>query len=347
MSLRTLRFILLLLVLTACASSPLEQARKHFDEGRGEEALAVLQQAMKDDPGALSPRSEYFRLRDLLAAQWLAQAEAARAGGELELAEGLYRRVQQYGAGNARAGAGLEQLAADRRHRALIAAAEKLVKEERYREAQDVLRPVLVENPQSRDARRLQRAIDEKLVKPAIAAVELKTTSAKPISMELRDVTVRSVFDALQRGSGVSFVFDRDVRTDQRTSIALKNASLEDAIRVLLLSNQLEQKILNDTTVFVFPNTPQKLREHQELVVKAFYVVNADVKQTANMIRTLVKTRDIFIDEKINLLVLKDTPSAVQLAERLIAAQDLIRCSCSRSSRPTTPPRCSPTRASG
>ena len=26
------------------------------------------------------------------------------------------------------------------------------------------------------------------------------------------------------------------------------------------------------------------------------------------MIRTLVKTRDIFLDEKINLLVLKDTP---------------------------------------
>jgi general secretion pathway protein D len=37
----------------------------------------------------------------------------------------------------------------------------------------------------------------------------------------------------------------------------------------------------------------------------------------------VVKTRDIFIDEKINLLVIKDTPDAVRLAERLIAAQDL------------------------
>src|SRR4029079_7700046 len=49
----------------------------------------------------------------------------------------------------------------------------------------------------------------------------------------------------------------------------------------------------------------------------------AHVKQTASMIRTLVKTRDIFIDEKINLLVIKDTPAAIRLAERLIAAQDL------------------------
>jgi general secretion pathway protein D len=113
------------------------------------------------------------------------------------------------------------------------------------------------------------------------------------------------------------------VRTDQRTSIALRNASIEEAISLALLTNQLEQKVLNETTVFVYPSTPQKLREHQELVVKAFYVANADVRQTANMIRTLVKTRDIFIDEKIGLLAIKDTPAAVRLAERLIAAQDL------------------------
>ena len=41
------------------------------------------------------------------------------------------------------------------------------------------------------------------------------------------------------------------------------------------------------------------------------------------MVRALVKTRDLFIDEKLNLLVIKDTPNAVRLAERLIAAQDL------------------------
>src|SRR5256714_5911448 len=92
---------------------------------------------------------------------------------------------------------------------------------------------------------------------------------------------------------------------------------------MVMLTGQLEQKVLNENTVFVFPNTPQKLREYQELVVKGFYLANADVKQTANMIRTLVKTRDVFIDEKINLLVIKDTPAAIRLAERLIAAQDL------------------------
>src|SRR5207248_4410147 len=77
------------------------------------------------------------------------------------------------------------------------------------------------------------------------------------------------------------------------------------------------------TTPPINPTTPQKLREYQDLVVKTFYIANADVRQTANLIRTILKTRDIFIDEKLNLLVMKDTPNAIRLAEKLIAAQDI------------------------
>lgn len=311
--------------LAACAGMPttVEEARKRFAEGRGEEALAVLEKAANEKPNDAAVRSEYIRLRDLVMAQWLSQAEMLRQAGQFEAAEALYRRVLKQDEANARAASGLAQLETDRRHRALIAHAEQLVKDEKYREAQDVLRPVLNENPHDRDARRLQRLIDEKLVKPVMVSAELKPTTAKPISLELRDVTLRSVFEMLQRASGLSFVLDREVRTDQRTSIALHDASVEEAIKVILLANSLERKVLNPTTVFVFPNTPQKLREHQELVVKGFYVANADVKQTANMIRAVLRTRDLFIDEKIGLLVIKDTPTAIRLAERLIAAQDL------------------------
>lgn len=319
------KIAILCLMLAACSSIPpsIEEARKRFGEGRGEEALALLQQAARENPNDAAVRGEYFRLRDLQVAQWLAQAEVLRASGQFDLAETLLRRVQTHDAGNARAASGLVQFATDRRDREVITAAEQLAKSGKFREAQDLLRPVLAGNPQQRDARRLQRAIDEKLVRPVIVSAELKPATARPVSLELRDVTVRNVFEVLQRATGVSFVYDRDVRTDQRTSITLREASVEEAIRLVLLTNQLEQKVLNETTVFVFPNTPQKLREYQELVVKGFYLANADVKQTANMIRTLVKTRDIFIDEKINLLVIKDTPAAIRLAERLIAAQDL------------------------
>src|SRR5688500_14042350 len=142
-------------------------------------------------------------------------------------------------------------------------------------------------------------------------------------SLVMIDAALPASGDVISRTTVVSFVLDRDVRADQRTTLVLRNAAPEELIRLVLATNQLEQKVVNETTVLVFPNTPQKLREYQELVVKTFYLANADVRQTANMIRALVKTRDLFIDEKLNLLVIKDTPNAVRLAERLIAARAL------------------------
>jgi general secretion pathway protein D len=317
--------LVLLVVVAACATgpAPIDDARKRFDEGRSDEALALLQKTLRENPEDNALKAEYFRMRDVAVAQWLAQADALRQGARFDAAEALYRRVLGHDPVNPRAQAGLTQIEADRRHAAAVAQAEQLVRGGKFREAQDMLRPVLTENPQQRDARRLQRTIDDKLVPPVIVSAALRPASPKPISIELRDVTLRNIFETLQRATGINFIFDRDVRTDQRTTILLRDAAIEDAIRMVLLTSSLEQKVLNENTVFLFPNTPQKLREYQELVVKGFYLANADVKQTANMIRTLVKTRDIFIDEKINLLVIKDTPAAIRLAERLIAAQDL------------------------
>ena len=313
-----------ILAIASCATERvLEQAREQTLAGRGEEALALLDKAARESPDNRAYRNEYFKQRELLVTQWLAQAEALRLGGQPEGAEAAYRKVLRHDAANARAAAGLAQIEADRRHRSGLAEAQKLFDAQKYREAQDMLRPVLVENPQQRDARRLQRLIEEKTVKPALVIPRLKPSATRPVSVELRDVTLRAVFDVIARTSGLSFVFDKDVRTDQKVSFSVRDAEIEDLIKLVLATNQLEQKIINETTVLVFPNTPAKLREYQELVVKSFYLVNADVRQTANMIRTVVKTRDVFIDEKLNLLVIRDTPNAVRLAERLIAAQDL------------------------
>jgi len=194
------KIAILCLLLTACSSIPpsIEEARKRFGEGRGEEALALLQQAARENPNDAAVRGEYFRLRDLQVAQWLAQAEVLRASGQFDLAETLLRRVQTHDAGNARAASGLVQFATDRRDREVITAAEQLAKSGKFREAQDLLRPVLAGNPQQRDARRLQRAIDEKLVRPVIVSAELRPATAKPVSLELRDVTVRNVFEVLR-----------------------------------------------------------------------------------------------------------------------------------------------------
>ena len=313
-----------LCLLAACATNPaIDTAREHWDAGRPEEALVVLDQASKAAPNNHIYRAEYFRQRELAIAQWLAQAETLRQSGQIAHAQAAYQRILKYDDQNARARAGMAQIDNDLRNNRIVAEAEALIKTNKFLEAQDLLRPVLSENPAHREARRLQRVIEDKTVKPAIVTPRLKTTSNKPISLDVRDLTLRAVFDVISRSTGLSFMFDKDVRPDLRATINIRDANVEELIRFILVTNQLEQKLVNETTLLIYPNTPQKQREYQELVIKSFYLANADVKQTANMIRTLVKTRDIFIDEKLNMVVIRDTPNAIRMAEKLIMAQDL------------------------
>ena len=319
-----LAWLALGLLLAACATyTVIDDARQLLERGRGEEALAMLDKAASEPDADPAIRSEYNRQRDLLALQWLGQAEAMRQAGQFQIAALLYQRILKYDPRNARAREGLAQLETDLRHRAIIASAQKLAAAGQYRAARAALEPVLQENPTQREALRLKRRIDDKLMPSALAELELKPASKQPISLELRDVTLRSLFQVLSRTYGINIVLDKDVKADNRTDIALREASFDEAMRIIVMTNQLEQKVSSSNTVVVFPNTPAKRREYQDLVVKSFYLSNADVKQTATMIRSVVKTRDIFVDEKVNLVVIRDTPESVRIAERLIAAQDL------------------------
>jgi general secretion pathway protein D len=141
--------------------------------------------------------------------------------------------------------------------------------------------------------------------------------------VQFRDATLKLVFDALSRSTAINFIFDREVKTDLKATIYAKDVPVEDAIDLILLPNQLEKKVLSENTVLIYPNTPNKQREYQDLVMKTFFLENANVKQIINMLRTMLKTKDLYIDEKLNLLVMRDTPDTVRLAERLIAAQDM------------------------
>jgi general secretion pathway protein D len=89
------------------------------------------------------------------------------------------------------------------------------------------------------------------------------------------------------------------------------------------MTNKLAEDVLDDNTVLIYPATAEKLRDYQQQVVKSFYLANADVKKTVEMIKTILRTKDVFIDDKTNLLVMRDTPEVVRLAEKLIATEDI------------------------
>jgi general secretion pathway protein D len=73
----------------------------------------------------------------------------------------------------------------------------------------------------------------------------------------------------------------------------------------------------------VFPSTQAKLKDYQNLMIRSFYFTNTSAKQVSVLLKTMLKTKDIFVDERLNMLVMRDTPEVIRIAEKLVAANDL------------------------
>ena len=286
--------------------------------------LASLEKAAREEPDNLEIRAVLARQREAVAGRLLTEAQNARSSGDLDAAERGFRHVLELNQRNERAQVGLAAIDMDRRHIEALKQAEVLLERNDYTAAEAGIRSVLQENPMQRDARRLIKQITEfELRAGSMEQPILKTGFKQPITLEFRDTGLKSVFEIMARTAGINFVFDKDVKQDTKTTVFLRNTYIEDVFKLLLMTNQLTHKVLNENSVLIYPNTPAKQKEYQELVVRSFYVANVEVKQMVAMVKGLVKTKDIHVDEQLNLFIMKDTPAAIRLVERLVTLNDL------------------------
>ncbi len=324
-NLKLVGLCLLTIIMISCANDMVP--RKVLDltnVGRLEDGLSKLEQVANGAPGNMSYRADFVRERDRVINQLLLLGDRMREQGQQDEAASYFQRVLHIDPENAHAKSGIESIAMDRRHDTAVEEARGLIEKGDLDSAQAKLQNIFLENPTHAEALVLKRDIEDRRAKSVQMSMPiLQSKFKKPITLQFRDANLKMVFEALSRTSGINVLLDREVKNDLKTTIFVKDASVEDTIGLILMQNQLEQKVLNENTVFIYPNTPAKIKEYQELVIRTFHLTNADAKQMQTMIKTMLKTKDIFIHEKTNSLVMRDTPEAVQLAEKLVAAQDL------------------------
>lgn len=311
-------------LLGGCAgNSKYYEGQQLTQQGRDEDALVKLQEAVAADPRNPEYRAALIRTRDRLLAKLVEDAERAVATGQTESATRLYRQILTLDPGNARARAGLVRIEREPRHAKLLSEAEALQAKGEVDGATQRLRQILTENSEHAAARALLRTIADSAPRPG-AAPQMSAALRKPVTIEFKDAPLRQIFEVLARTAGLNFLFDRDVRADARTSIFLRNSTVESAVGLLLLTNQLDQRIIDASTIIIYPNTPAKAREYQQLVVRTFWLATADARQVANTIRTIARTRDVVVDEKLNMIIVRDSPEAVRMAEKLVALHDAL-----------------------
>lgn len=313
--------LLVFALLSGCSSVP-QDAERLNQSGQYEQAWALLNDAAKKHPDNNQVRSALLRQRELSVGRLATQAQLALGSGRVDQATGLMAKLNAMDAQHPRVVALRTELARQQRHEEWLKQARVAEQAGRLDEAQARLRQVLAEAPGHPEARGAMLRVRDRVAPPA-ALSTLGPEYRKPVTLEFREAPLRSVIEGLGRTTGVNFVFDKDVRPEAKVSVYLKDVSVDEALRVILSTQQLARKLLNERTVLIYPATQAKAREHEELVTRNFYLVNADVKQAQTMVRSIAKTRDLFIDERLNLMVVRDTPAVVQLVERLVAGLDL------------------------
>lgn len=323
-SVQLLTALLAAALLSGCLSNPaIRESSRLMAEGRSDAAIQRLAEASREDPEDAELRAHFMRQRDQAVGRHLAAADEARAASRPREAETLYQRAQALDNGNPRAQAGLAALARDRRHTALIQEGSTALSKNNPSLAELNARTVLAEVPGHAAARALLQAVQEAQARNDARALAAKTPPPRPVTLEFRDTPLKTVFEVLSRSSGLNFVFDKDVKSDTKVTIFVRKATVNEVVRLILATNQLESKQLNDNSLLIYPKTAAKTKEHQEMVVKSFYLANIEAKQAQTMLKNVLKGKDIYVDEKLGLLVIKDTPEVIRLAERLIESIDL------------------------
>jgi general secretion pathway protein D len=311
-------------LLSACMTpTTMDDSKALLDAGQPEAALALLADAMKKDPMNKEARVTYYRTRDQLVNQALVAADRARNAGNVDEAKRQADFAQRLDPDNQRMQIMQRSLKEDARRAERLRDAENLFQKKQYAEAEVIARALQSENPANATVRNLLRRLDEAQSAAVTDAPVLKSSIAKAITLEFRDTPLRSVFEAISRTAGINFIFDKDVRADTKVTVFVRNTSIDEVIRMVLTTNGLDRKMLNENSILIYPAIAAKQRDYQELVTRTFYLTNTEAKQAQALVKSVVKTRDTFIDEKLNLLIIKDTPDAVRMAERLVQQLDV------------------------
>ena len=314
---------LLALALAGCAAQmAYRDGRELVEQDKVEEGLLKFREAIAKDPGNAQYKAAFLQARDRNAVRLLEQAERSRAAAKPALALQDYRRVLAFDPANERARAGMLSIEMDERHARMMEAAAASVDKKEYEQARLKLGAILGERPQHEAARLMLARVNDQFAAPA-AEDALAAAFRQPITIEFRDAPLRQVFEVISRRSSLNFVFDKDVKADQRTSIFLKNSTVEAAIYYLMVGNQLAHQVMDGNTILVYPNSAVKMKEYQELTVKTFFLANAEAKTIVNTLKTILKARDVVADEKLNLVIMRDNPEAIRIASRLVALQDV------------------------
>ena len=304
--------------LVSCSEMPFHQKQQALQP---QERFDQAEQRLKNNPTDKDAKVDLANQRYRLINQYFAVVTDALKANDTELAKAYLGKILQIDANNPRALDTIKQLELLAQHDISVVMAQDLLANGNSKEASKILRQVLIENPNYLVARKLLQDINDKDIKDQITPRKLKLKAASAVTLDFRDANLRNIFQVISISSGINIVLDPNLRSDLKASIYVKDASVEEVLDFLLLMHQLNKKVLTENSILIYPIA--KAAQYEDLILRTYYLNHAEAKQTASLIKAMMPIKDIFIDEKLNMITMKATYEQLQDIEKLINNEDL------------------------
>ncbi len=311
--------VLGILGMSGCAllvSPDVKRGDQHLAAERWEEAILAYKQALKDDPFDPSLQGKYALARERAAATYAERARTFLKEKQIDLALEEFKRALAIEPSSADYQAGFVEATRVKESRSQYREAERLAQLGRTDEAMSSFQRAAELDPTYRDPlESISRLTEEQ------QALTRGDRLKQPVTLKFKNAGIKEVLEGVAKVGGFTLVFDKDVRNDP-ISISIQDTALEDALQLILNSNSLFSRQISPAVLIVSPDTRQKQEQYQDLMIRTFYLSNAKSKDMLSLLKSMLDSKHMHANEQLNTIVIRDQPEKIQMAEKIILAND-------------------------
>ncbi len=317
----SMALVLICTLLAGCAGDVAFKRGEQYDvEGDLDRAVAYYRDALQHDPDNITYRTRLTRVQQEAALRHMDRAMYYLKEKNPDAALFEAGQANIYDPGSAKARQLMETAKKLKRIQEYITDGRSYLAAGRPSEAVNEFYRVLDIDPQNKIAKKYVEEITKRKVQEN-EEDELTLASNEPITLSFKDAKLKEVFEFLSKISGISILFDEDVK-NQPVTVFAKDVSFKEALNLLLATNKLFMKKIAEDAIIIIPKTKAKEDQYQDLKIKTFYLSHIQAKDMVNILRTMLETRRIIINDTLNSITLRETPDKLKLAEKLIEAND-------------------------
>ncbi len=315
-------FLVYLILFSGCAgtSPTLKEIESNKPHKNWDTMVRLYQKAYEEDPENTEIKLGLERAKWNASMGHMEKGEALLKKGHYDEAITELQMAIAFYPGNTKAARLIQKARNSQQSIYYTTKGNNYYKAHKYFEAQEAFERALALNPESEGARKGLALLKKKIRKHRPKYI-LKPRTKGPISLKFKKTPVSNVFEVLSRLSGINFIFDKDMQ-DPRVTLFMTDVSFDHFLKVLLRTSGLAAKVVDQSTVIIYPDTPSKAKEYQDLQIRTFYLSHLDVKKAVALLAKIVKTKDVIANEKANAVVVRGTKEQIEIASKLIDAND-------------------------